>query len=101
METLDVTLGGRSYPLTLSPEEVETVRAAAQAVEAPPAAAVALQPQRSSSSPAPPASLGGSDPPRVEADLPSVEARDAGQGAPEAAAVGEGFEGEGGLPYHQ
>ena len=34
METLDVTLGGRSYPLTLSPEEVETVRAAAQAVEA-------------------------------------------------------------------
>ena len=34
METLDVTLGGRSYPLTLSPEEVETVRAAAQTVEA-------------------------------------------------------------------
>ncbi|MEC8401304.1 MAG: cell division protein ZapA [Bacteroidota bacterium] len=34
METLDVTLGGRSYPLTLSSEEVETVRAAAQAVEA-------------------------------------------------------------------
>ena len=34
METLDVTLGGRSYPLTLSPEEVETVRAAAKAVEA-------------------------------------------------------------------
>jgi len=34
METLDVKLGGRSYPLTLSPEEVDVVRAAAQAVEA-------------------------------------------------------------------
>lgn len=34
METLDVKLGGRSYPLTLSPEEVDTVRAAAEAVEA-------------------------------------------------------------------
>ena len=34
METLDVKLGGRSYPLTLSPEEVDVVRAAAEAVEA-------------------------------------------------------------------
>lgn len=34
METLDVKLGGRSYPLTLSPEEVDVVRAAAKAVEA-------------------------------------------------------------------
>ena len=34
METLDVTLGGRSYPLTLSPEEVDVVREAARAVEA-------------------------------------------------------------------
>ena len=34
METLDVKLGGRSYPLTLSSEEVDVVRAAAQAVEA-------------------------------------------------------------------
>ena len=34
METLDITLGGRTYPLTLSPEEVEVVRAAAEAVEA-------------------------------------------------------------------
>ena len=34
METLDVSLGGRSYPLTLSPEEVSVVRAAAEAVEA-------------------------------------------------------------------
>ena len=34
METLDVSLGGRSYPLTLSPEEVGVVRAAAEAVEA-------------------------------------------------------------------
>lgn len=34
METLDVKLGGRSYPLTLSPEEVDIVRAAAEAVEA-------------------------------------------------------------------
>ena len=34
METLDITLGGRTYPLTLSPEEVDVVRAAAKAVEA-------------------------------------------------------------------
>ena len=34
METLDVKIGGRSYPLTLSPEEVDVVRAASQAVEA-------------------------------------------------------------------
>ena len=34
METLDIKLGGRSYPLTLSPEEVDVVRAAAEAVEA-------------------------------------------------------------------
>ena len=34
METLDITLGGRTYPLTLSPEEVDVVRAAAEAVEA-------------------------------------------------------------------
>ena len=34
METLDVKLGGRNYPLTLSPEEVDVVRAAAEAVEA-------------------------------------------------------------------
>tara|TARA_B100001109_G_C18690052_1_gene392916 strand:- start:360 stop:722 length:363 start_codon:yes stop_codon:yes gene_type:complete len=34
METLDITLGGRTYPLTLSPEEVSVVRAAAEAVEA-------------------------------------------------------------------
>ena len=34
METLDITLGGRTYPLTLSPEEVAVVRAAAEAVEA-------------------------------------------------------------------
>ena len=34
METLEVTLGGRKYPLTLSPEEVDVVRAAAKAVEA-------------------------------------------------------------------
>ena len=33
METLEVTLGGRTYPLTLSPEEVQTVREAAAAVE--------------------------------------------------------------------
>ena len=34
METLDIQLGGRTYPLTLSPEEVDVVRAAAEAVEA-------------------------------------------------------------------
>ena len=34
METLDVKIGGRSYPLTLSPEEVDVVRAASKAVEA-------------------------------------------------------------------
>ena len=34
METLDIKLGGRTYPLTLSPEEVDVVRAAAEAVEA-------------------------------------------------------------------
>ena len=34
METLDITLGGRTYPLTLSPEAVDVVRAAAEAVEA-------------------------------------------------------------------
>ena len=34
METLDITLGGRTYPLTLSPEEVDVVRAAAEVVEA-------------------------------------------------------------------
>lgn len=34
METLDITLGGRTYPLTLAPEEVDVVRAAAKAVEA-------------------------------------------------------------------
>lgn len=34
METLDIKLGGRSYPLTLSPGEVDVVRAAAEAVEA-------------------------------------------------------------------
>ena len=34
IDTLDVSLGGRSYPLTLSPEEVSVVRAAAEAVEA-------------------------------------------------------------------
>lgn len=33
METLEVTLGGRTYPLTLSPEEVQIVREAAAAVE--------------------------------------------------------------------
>jgi len=33
METLEVTLGGRTYPLTLSPEEVQAVREAAAAVE--------------------------------------------------------------------
>ena len=34
METLDVKLGGRSYPMTLSPEEVDVVRSAADVVEA-------------------------------------------------------------------
>ena len=34
METLEVKLGGRSYPLTLSPEEVDIVRQSAEAVEA-------------------------------------------------------------------
>ncbi|MGB1383812.1 MAG: cell division protein ZapA [Flavobacteriales bacterium] len=34
METLDIKLGGRTYPLTLSPDEVDVVRAAAEAVEA-------------------------------------------------------------------
>ena len=34
MKTLDIQLGGRSYPLTLSPDEVTTVQAAAEAVEA-------------------------------------------------------------------
>ena len=33
METLEVTLGGRTFSLTLSPEEVQTVREAAAAVE--------------------------------------------------------------------
>jgi cell division protein ZapA (FtsZ GTPase activity inhibitor) len=33
METLEVTLGGRTYPLTLTPEEVQAVREAATAVE--------------------------------------------------------------------
>lgn len=34
METLEVKLGGRTYPLTLSPEEVDIVRQSAEAVEA-------------------------------------------------------------------
>ena len=34
MEKLDISIGGRSYPLTLAPEEVSTVQEAAQAVEA-------------------------------------------------------------------
>lgn len=33
METLEITIGGRTYPLTLSPEEVQAVREAAAAVE--------------------------------------------------------------------
>ena len=33
METLEVTLGGKPYSLTLTPEEVQTVREAAAAVE--------------------------------------------------------------------
>ena len=33
METLEVKLGGRTYPLTLSPEEVDIVRQSAEAVE--------------------------------------------------------------------
>ena len=34
MEKLDISLGGRSYPLTLSPNEVDVVQEAAKAVEA-------------------------------------------------------------------
>ena len=34
MEKLDISLGGRSYPLTLSPDEVDVVQEAAKAVEA-------------------------------------------------------------------
>ena len=46
METLDVSLGGRSYPLTLSPEEVSVVRAAAEAVEAQEADAAESAPKK-------------------------------------------------------